>query len=134
MFELFGMSAALLGLFVVFGLMIGVLFGTSVIATLKHRDLEQVDYKLGVAMILGTTAGLEIGKQAVVGLQADGSADAIISVTYVVLLGGIGAFFTCQSLKATVAAASNTTLPRTPTRTTFPTSRRRFSRTGFPRC
>ncbi len=130
--DVFGISVALLALFVVFGLMIGVLFGffgmggsflvtpvllvmgyeptvavgsglafvfgTSVIATLKHRDLGQVDYKLGVSMIIGTTIGLEIGKELVVGLQAQGSADALISVIYVVLLGGIGAFFTYQEL------------------------------------
>ena len=37
-------------------------FGTSVIATLKHRDLGQVDYKLGVSMIIGTTLGIEVGR------------------------------------------------------------------------
>ncbi|WP_458207599.1 sulfite exporter TauE/SafE family protein [Haladaptatus sp. NG-SE-30] len=74
-------------------------FGTSVIATLKHRDLGQVDYKLGVLMIAGTTAGIEVGKEMVLMLEELGMAGSIISVTYVVLLGGIGLFVTYEALK-----------------------------------
>ncbi|AFK19150.1 hypothetical protein HFX_1441 [Haloferax mediterranei ATCC 33500] len=133
MFELFGISAGMLGLFVAFGVLIGVLFGffgmggsflvtpallvmgypsrvavgsglafvfgTSVIATLKHRDLGQVDYKLGVSMIIGTTVGLEVGKEIVLYLEELGLAGNIISVTYVLLLGGIGLFVTYEALK-----------------------------------
>ena len=73
-------------------------FGTSVIATLKHRDMGQVDYKLGVLMIAGTTAGIEVGKEVVIHLESLGLAGSIISVTYVLLLGGIGAFVTYEAL------------------------------------
>lgn len=131
--ELLGLSMAMVGLFVGFGLLIGVLFGffgmggsflvtpallvmgyptrvavgsglafvfgTSVIATLKHRDLGQVDYKLGLLMIVGTTAGIEVGKETVVHLESLGLAGSIISVTYVFLLGGIGAFVTYEAVK-----------------------------------
>ncbi|WP_435359879.1 sulfite exporter TauE/SafE family protein [Haloarchaeobius sp. DFWS5] len=74
-------------------------FGTSVIATLKHRDLGQVDYKLGVLMIAGTTAGIEVGKLGLEWLQHHGYADSVVSVAYVLLLGGIGAFVTWTALK-----------------------------------
>ncbi|WP_324664409.1 sulfite exporter TauE/SafE family protein [Haloarcula sediminis] len=74
-------------------------FGTSVIATLKHRDMGQVDYKLGVLMIAGTTAGIEAGKRIVIYLESLGLAGSIISVTYVFLLGGIGAFVTYEAVK-----------------------------------
>lgn len=131
--ELLGLSLAMVGLFVGFGLLIGILFGffgmggsflvtpallvmgyptrvavgsglafvfgTSVIATLKHRDLGQVDYKLGLLMIVGTTAGIEVGKEIVVHLEGLGLAGSIISVTYVFLLGGIGAFVTYEAVK-----------------------------------
>ncbi|SFS10236.1 hypothetical protein SAMN05216559_3687 [Halomicrobium zhouii] len=131
--DVFGISLAVLVLFVGFGLLIGVLFGffgmggsflvtpallvmgypsrvavgsglafvfgTSVIATLKHRDLGQVDYKLGVLMIAGTTAGIEVGKEVVLHLEELGMAGSIISVTYVFLLGGIGLFVTYEALK-----------------------------------
>jgi uncharacterized membrane protein YfcA len=74
-------------------------FGTSVIATLKHRDMGQVDYKLGVLMIAGTTAGIEVGKEIVLHLETLGLAGSIISVTYVVLLGSIGLFVTYEAMK-----------------------------------
>jgi uncharacterized membrane protein YfcA len=74
-------------------------FGTSVIATLKHRDLGQVDYKLGVLTIAGTTAGIEAGKEIVLHLETPGPAGSIISVTYVFLLGGVGAFVTREALR-----------------------------------
>jgi len=74
-------------------------FGTSVIATLKHRDLGQVDYKLGVLMIAGTTAGIEVGKVGLEYLQHIGLAGSVVSVAYVLLLGGIGVFVTYEALK-----------------------------------
>ncbi|MFC7081324.1 sulfite exporter TauE/SafE family protein [Halorussus caseinilyticus] len=73
-------------------------FGTSVIATLKHRDLGQVDYKLGVLMIAGTTAGIEVGKIGLHWLQHAGLADTVVSVAYVALLGGIGVFITHRAV------------------------------------
>jgi hypothetical protein len=73
-------------------------FGTSVIATLKHRDLGQVDYKLGVLMIAGTTAGIEAGKLGLERLQVLGLADGVVSVAYVGLLGAIGAFVTYNAV------------------------------------
>ncbi|WP_229125349.1 sulfite exporter TauE/SafE family protein [Halapricum desulfuricans] len=130
--ELFGVAASLLGMFVGFGVLIGLLFGffgmggsflvtpallvmgyptdvavasglafvfgTSVIATLKHRDLGQVDYKLGVLMIAGTTAGIEVGRIGLHFMQNLGVANTFVSVTYVVLLGAIGAFVTRNAL------------------------------------
>ena len=74
-------------------------FATAVIATLKHRDLGQVDYKLGVLMIAGTTGGIEVGKIGLHWLQGLGLADTVVSVIYVGLLGGIGAFITYSAVK-----------------------------------
>nr|WP_201741538.1 sulfite exporter TauE/SafE family protein [Salinigranum halophilum] len=74
-------------------------FGTSVIATLKHRDLGQVDYKLGVSMIIGTTLGIEVGRLGLEYLLHIGLADGVVSVAYVVLLGGIGVFVTREALR-----------------------------------
>ncbi len=73
-------------------------FGTSVIATLKHRDLGQVDYKLGGLMIAGTTLGIEVGKIGLHWLQDIGLADTVVSVAYVALLGGIGLFITYRAV------------------------------------
>src|SRR6056297_1563881 len=75
-------------------------FGTAVIATLKHHDLGQVDYKLGAIMIAGTTFGIEVGRASVYYLEELGLAGGVISVAYVVLLGGIGAMVTREALKS----------------------------------
>lgn len=75
-------------------------FGTAVIATLKHHDLGQVDYKLGAIMIAGTTLGIEVGRASVYYLESLGLAGGIISVSYVLLLGGIGLLVTREALKS----------------------------------
>ncbi|WP_276300138.1 sulfite exporter TauE/SafE family protein [Halorussus lipolyticus] len=67
-------------------------FGTSFIAALKHRDHGQVDYKLGGIMILGMTAGIEVGKTLVDALSELGFADTVVSVAYVLMLGAVGLF------------------------------------------
>jgi uncharacterized membrane protein YfcA len=74
-------------------------FATSVIATLKHRDLGQVDYKLGVLMIAGTTAGIEVGKIGLHWLEGLGLANTVVSVVYIGLLGGIGVFITYTAVR-----------------------------------
>ncbi|AZH25907.1 sulfite exporter TauE/SafE family protein [Haloplanus aerogenes] len=118
------MEPTMLALFVVFGLLIGILFGffgmggsflvtpallvmgypsrvavgsglafvfgTSVIGALRHRDHGQVDYKLAGIMIVAMTVGIEVGKRVVDTLHAAGSADLVISVTYVGLLAAVG--------------------------------------------
>jgi len=108
-------------------------FRTAVIATLKHHDLGQVDYKLGGLMIVGTSVGIEIGRIGVFYLEDLGLASGVIGVTYVALLGTIGVFVTRNALKTTARtiAAAATTRPRTmrSIRTRSPTSRRRSSRT-----
>ncbi|WP_254765124.1 sulfite exporter TauE/SafE family protein [Natrinema marinum] len=74
-------------------------FGTAVIATLKHHDLGQVDYKLGGLMVVGTSIGIEVGRIGVFHLEELGLASGVIGVTYVVLLGAIGLFVTRNALR-----------------------------------
>ena len=74
-------------------------FGTAVIATLKHHDLGQVDYKLGGIMIAGTTLGIEVGRASVFYLEDLGLAGGVISIAYVLLLGGIGLMVTREAVK-----------------------------------
>ena len=75
-------------------------FGTAVIATLKHHDLGQVDYKLGGIMIAGTTVGIEVGRASVFYLEEMGLAGGIISVVYVLLLGAVGLMVTRDALNS----------------------------------
>lgn len=67
-------------------------FGTSLIAALRHRDHGQVEYRLGGLMVVGISVGIEVGKRFVEALSELGIAEAVVSLAYVVLLAGVGLF------------------------------------------
>jgi Predicted permeases len=73
-------------------------FGTAVVATLKHHDVGQVDYKLGGLMFVGIAVGIEIGRRVVFVLDEIGRAEAVVGAAYVVLLAVIGLLFTRSGL------------------------------------
>ena len=68
-------------------------FGTAVIATMKHHDVGQVDYKLGALMFVGIALGIEAGKIFVYYLEALGQAEVVVGTVYVGLLAAIGLMF-----------------------------------------
>ena len=74
-------------------------FGTAVIATLKHHDVGQVDYKLGALMFVGIAVGIEAGRRLVFLLDELGQAEAVVGASYVVLLAVIGLLFTRSALE-----------------------------------
>ncbi len=74
-------------------------FGTAVIATMKHHGLGQVDYKLGGLMFVGLSVGIEGGRALVFYLETLGKAELVVGSTYVLLLGGIGLLFTRNALR-----------------------------------
>jgi uncharacterized membrane protein YfcA len=57
---------------------------------IRHRDHGQVSYTLAAVMILGTTFGIGIGTRVVFLLADLGSAEVVVSVVYVGLLGVVG--------------------------------------------
>ncbi|QFU83159.1 sulfite exporter TauE/SafE family protein [Natronorubrum aibiense] len=73
-------------------------FGTAVIATLKHHDVGQVDYKLGALMFVGIVLGIEGGKAIVFFLETLGRAELVVGVAYVLLLAAIGLLFVRSAL------------------------------------
>ncbi len=73
-------------------------FGTAIIATLKHHDVGQVDYTLGALMFVGIALGIELGKMLVFGLEALGYADVVVGTTYSLVLALIGLLFTRNAL------------------------------------
>ncbi|EMA66874.1 hypothetical protein C461_10196 [Halorubrum aidingense JCM 13560] len=73
-------------------------FGTAVIATLKHHDAGQVDYRLGALMFVGITLGIELGSRLVFGLEVLGIADVVVGTAYVILLAAIGILFTRSAM------------------------------------
>jgi uncharacterized membrane protein YfcA len=67
------------------------ILGTSVIGTLKHRNLGNVDFKLGLILVVSMVPALEFGKYLVLYLTKLGMAGEMVRFTYIVLLTGFGA-------------------------------------------
>jgi len=67
-------------------------FWTSLTATVTHRDLDHIDYRIGLLLIAGMTTGIEIGRRVLLVLVDIGLADIVVSVLYVVLLAAVGVF------------------------------------------
>ena len=74
-------------------------FGTAVIATLKHHDVGSVDYKLGALMFVGIAVGIEAGKYVVLFLEELGRAELVVGSAYVFLLAAIGTLFLRSAIK-----------------------------------
>ncbi|MES9997206.1 TSUP family transporter [Desulfovibrio aminophilus] len=60
--------------------------GKSLISTIRHGKFGNVDYKLGLIMLLGTVVGMELGAQMLMWLERLGKVDLIVRWLYVVLL------------------------------------------------
>lgn len=63
-----------------------------------HFRLGNVDLKLGSVLLLGGLAGAQVGVRIIKMLRALGSADMVITITYVVVLGCVGTFMFLESL------------------------------------
>ena len=64
--------------------------GKSLVATLQHRLLGNIDFKLGLLMFPGTVPGVEVGKRLILHLERIGQVDSIVRYAYVILLVSIG--------------------------------------------
>lgn len=65
--------------------------GNSIVGTLRHRQLGNVDVKLGVIMMIFVMAGVEVGVRALNGMKEAGVADVAvlaISICTLVIVGG----------------------------------------------
>ncbi len=60
--------------------------GKSLISTMRHGRFGNVDYRLGVIMIVGTIVGFECGAQMIMWLERIGKVEFIVRWMYVVLL------------------------------------------------
>ena len=60
--------------------------GKSLISTMRHGKFGNVDYALGMVMLVGTVVGVEVGAQMVMWLERIGSVDKVVRWLYVVLL------------------------------------------------
>ncbi len=67
--------------------------------TYAHAKAGTVDFKMGLLLLVGGIAGGTVGVWVIKLLRALGQADFLISVTYVVMLGGIGSYMFFESLE-----------------------------------
>lgn len=63
--------------------------GKSLISTMRHGKFGNVDYKLGIVMLVGTVVGFEVGAQMVMWLERLGVVDFYVRLLYIVLLAFI---------------------------------------------
>jgi hypothetical protein len=84
------------------GTSIAQIMGTSVIATMRHRRLRNVDVKLGLITTAGAIGGVEIGAQLIEQLKriSPEMLDLSVSAVYIALLGGISALMSLEAWKA----------------------------------
>jgi len=68
--------------------------------TYAHWKLGNVDFKMGLFLLVGGFAGGLLGVQAIKILRMMGSADFVIKITYVLMLGGVGSYMFYESLMA----------------------------------
>lgn len=60
--------------------------GKSLISTMRHGKFGNVDYKLGMIMLVGTVVGFEIGAQMIMWLERLGNVEKVVRLLYLVLL------------------------------------------------
>jgi len=73
---------------------------TSSSGVAAHFRLGNVDAKLGSVLLLGGLTGAAIGVQIIKVLRTMGSADFVITVTYIVVLGAVGGYMFVESLQS----------------------------------
>ena len=69
-------------------------------ASYAHYRLGNVDFKMGLLLIIGGVIGGTVGVQFIKLLRAMGNADFVIKITYVVMLGVIGFYMFMESLQS----------------------------------
>jgi hypothetical protein len=84
--------------------------------TFAHYRLGNVDFKMGLLLLIGGVVGGTVGVQFIKVLRAMGNADFVIKVTYVVMLGVIGFYMFVESLQSMRKTAPEEARPREPQR------------------
>ncbi|MEW6079203.1 MAG: sulfite exporter TauE/SafE family protein [Thermodesulfobacteriota bacterium] len=75
--------------------------GKSMVSTIRHSKFGNVDYKLGMVMVVGTMVGIEIGAQIVMHLEKAGNIGTVVRWVYVGLLSLIAFLVFYDYYKAT---------------------------------
>ncbi|MDA8099303.1 MAG: sulfite exporter TauE/SafE family protein [Nitrospiraceae bacterium] len=68
--------------------------------TYAHWKVGNVDFKMGIYLLVGGFLGGLVGVQAIKLLHAMGNADFVIKMTYVIMLGVVGVYMFIESLQS----------------------------------
>ncbi len=74
--------------------------GASTSGTLAHYKMGNVDFKMGLLLLIGGVLGSALGVQLIKVLRRMGNADFLITVTYVLMLGFVGSYMFIESLQS----------------------------------
>ncbi|MFI5293590.1 MAG: sulfite exporter TauE/SafE family protein [Thermodesulfovibrionales bacterium] len=66
--------------------------GKSIVATVKHRKLGNVDMRLGLIMVIFTAFGIEFGARTIMWLEQIGRVGPVVRIVYIFFLFGVGLF------------------------------------------
>ncbi len=90
--------------------------GASTSGTFAHYRLGNVDFKMGILLLIGGVAGGTGGVQIIKVLRHMGNADFLINITYVLMLGFVGIYMFIESLqglrKASIPPSEETAPPK----------------------
>ena len=78
---------------------LALIMGSSIINTLKHRHLGNVDLRLGMLMLIGTVPGVFLAEQLNSTLEEAGIVGPVIRYVYILFLGALGGFIVNDYLK-----------------------------------
>lgn len=74
--------------------------GASTSGTFAHYRLGNVDFKMGILLLIGGVTGGTVGVQIIKILRQMGNADFLIKITYVLMLGFVGTYMFIESLQS----------------------------------
>ncbi|MBI4297518.1 MAG: sulfite exporter TauE/SafE family protein, partial [Chloroflexi bacterium] len=60
--------------------------GKSIVATLRHNLLGNIDFRMGLLMVLGTLPGVEVGKRLILYLEGTGNVENVVRLVYIPFL------------------------------------------------
>ncbi len=69
-------------------------------ATYAHSRMGNVDFKMGLLLLVGGVLGGTAGVYLIAILRALGNADFVVKITYVVMLGVVGSYMFLESLQS----------------------------------
>jgi len=66
--------------------------GKSIVATIRHSMFGNIDIRLAISMVIGTTLGMELGAHLIMHLEHVGTTETVIRKIYILFLFMIGSY------------------------------------------